>query len=373
MTSVPSLASSSSPSVSAPSPARPPAPQVEAVSEGSGGPSGPERPSRSAGVANADTSYTTAHKPDASQPSRGGTKKADKASFVDPTRKGDASPTQASQAGGKTAAAAALPKQSGGSKPEEEWRKQARAIHDTLGIDGPCTDLTPADRDRAIQSAANLNGLDGEYLHNVALHETHGAQNPPPGPAQGLMQIETKPHPDAFSGDVHAGNDTISNVAYGAKEYAKASKAIDDAFQHEGLEPPTGRTKTVLTDLMYNRGPDVAKDVARRAREQGIDPNRLDEYFAGKNGRIDVSKDRSSRYHMTATPAPGETGVDSAGRGSVLDLALLDRGYKQKETPDVNGDGRRDHFDIWIGRTGQMLESLHDESQTASCDPTPKT
>jgi hypothetical protein len=111
-------------------------------------------------------------------------------------------------------------------------------------------------------------------------------------------------------------------------------------------------------DFAYNRGDGIIDPIAKRAKQQGIDTNNLGEYFAGKGGKADYVRDRSGNYTMNITPGPG---VDKHGQGSVLQETvenLRDGHFKQSSRyKDRSGDGVRDHYDIWIQRSGKLLES----------------
>jgi peptidoglycan hydrolase-like protein with peptidoglycan-binding domain len=236
-----------------------------------------------------------------------------------------------------------------------DWRTAGDDIRGSLGIKGPSESLSKEQIDQALGMAAQKYGVSKELLKHAMKMESGGDQLKDNGAAHGLMQIE-RVHKVAYKGDVNVGNDTVANIAYAAKQWAEIGQKLDGAFKAQGLTPPTGATRDALMDFAYNRGPGVLGPIAKRAKEQGIDTNNLQEYFAGKGGKADWVKDKNGNFTMSITPGAG---VDKHGQGSVLQEVVendvrhitQDRRYK-----DRSGDGVRDHFDIWIQRSGKLLQ-----------------
>jgi LysM repeat protein len=234
-----------------------------------------------------------------------------------------------------------------------DWRKDAANIHQALGVNGNSRELSRAQIDKAIDMAAKQYGVPAEALQHIAASESNYNQKAANGKyGQGLMQVESV-HTKAFEGAQNAGNDTISNIVYAAKLRSQSAQAITGAFEKAGMKPPTGKTLAVLSDFVYNRGNGAAAVIASHAKKQGIDPNNIQEYFAGKGGSASIS-DKNARLSMT----PGK-GVDMHGTGSVLQNAVAElgnpKGFSTKNKVDRSGDGKVDHFDIWLQRAKTML------------------
>ncbi len=234
-----------------------------------------------------------------------------------------------------------------------DWRKDAANIHQALGVSGNSRELSRAQIDKAIDMAAKQYGVPAEALQHIAASESNFNQKAANGKyGQGLMQVESV-HTKAFEGAQNAGNDTISNIVYAAKLRSQSAQAITGAFEKAGMKPPTGKTLAVLSDFVYNRGNGTAAVIASHAKKQGIDPNNIQEYFAGKGGTASIS-DRNARLTMT----PGK-GVDMHGTGSVLQNTVAElgnpKGFSTRNKVDRSGDGKVDHFDIWLQRAKTML------------------
>jgi LysM domain/Peptidase_C39 like family/Transglycosylase SLT domain len=232
-----------------------------------------------------------------------------------------------------------------------DWKKDSAAIHSALGITGSSEKLSKEQISKAMDMASKMYGVPKERLMHIAQHESSNNQTADNGAARGLMQIE-RVHTDAYKGQPNVGNDTISNIVYAAKVQGQAVQAINTSFEKQGLKPPTGKTLAVLTDFVYNRGNGVAPLIAKYAKQQGIDTNNIQEYFAGKGGKFSISSGAKPHFE------PG-AGVGAHGERSVLQNAVSEignpTGFRTDNKRDRSGNGKVDHFDIWIQRAAGMI------------------
>ena len=241
---------------------------------------------------------------------------------------------------------------------EVPWKTLAEGAHQLLEVPGSSERLSDEQVDDAFLLAGRLYGVPTQLLEHTAHVEASDDQSADGGPAHGLMQIEKSVHGRAYQGGRNVGNDTISNVLYGARLRNKAAAALDAAFKKEGLAVPQGPTRAALVDYGYNRGPGILAGIARRAREQGIDPQNLQEYWAGKGGTAEFHRDRRGVYQVEITPGPG---VTRTGEGSVLQEAIqhdVSPHMVLTSPRDHSHNGVKDHFDVWIQRTGSLLDAI---------------
>lgn len=240
----------------------------------------------------------------------------------------------------------------------EEWLALSKKIHDALGVPHNSTALSTAQVDKAFALAAREFGIRPEFLKYMAKTESGLRQVVPSNPAAaGIMQIETV-HKDAYAGPRNVADDTITNIVYGGLLRAQTDRTMARDYVAAGLPPPGNpRVVEFLGDLAYNRGPGLLKHVARYAAAQGIDVNRFAEYIAGKGGTYAIL---DGGRRIVIRPGPG-TGIDSTGKGSVLELSseAVGRVAFSKEfaasVGDRNGDGRVDHLDVWLARGFRYL------------------
>jgi hypothetical protein len=209
-------------------------------------------------------------------------------------------------------------------------------------------------------------GIRPEFLRYMAGTESGQRQTASTASAHGIMQIERSAHPDAYQGALNVGNDTVTNVVYGALLRAQTDRAMRQRFKEAGLNPPT-RASVVefLGDLAYSRGPGLLRYIARHAKEQGIDVNTFADYVGGRGGRFELKNGR-----VRVFGGPG-TGIASTGAGSVLALALADTNRQQRPRlssthRDRNGDGNVSHLDIWVTRGMKYIDFLRENAARAN-------
>lgn len=233
--------------------------------------------------------------------------------------------------------------------------KLSEELHAELGIKGPSERLSKGQLEKVYLKAAAATGLRTQLLKYIASVEAAGVQTADSGAAHGLMQVERSAHPTAYVGAINVGNDTITNVLYGALLRARVDKRLDEAFLAEGLAPPSNRhVRELLGDFAYNRGPMLLEFLPKYAKQQGVNINAIVEYIAGRGGRYELSN-RWGSNRIRIFPIPGSP-VSPTGEGSVLQLALAEVNRRSPITLSRNfadrtgNGGRPDHLDVWVVR-----------------------
>jgi LysM repeat protein len=249
---------------------------------------------------------------------------------------------------------------------KEERLALVKTLQRELGVKGPSERLSDAQLNALFERVGAKMGIRPAFLHYMANAESGHHQTANTASAHGIMQIERSAHPDAYKGTLNVGNDTVTNVVYGALLRAQTDRTMRKRFKEAGLNPPT-RAAVVefLGDLAYSRGPGLLKHVARYAKEQGIDVNRFEEYVGGRGGQFEVKNGR-----VRVFPGRG-TGIAQTGAGSVLASALADVDRQQpvrlsSSHQDRNSDGRISHLDIWVTRGMKYIDFLHETAAQAA-------
>lgn len=245
--------------------------------------------------------------------------------------------------------------------PESKAEMQAlvQQLHRRLGIAGPSERLTGQQLDLLFQLVGAEFGLRPDFLRYMAGTESGHRQTADNGAAHGIMQIERAAHPEAYRGAINVGNDTISNVVYGARVRAQVDRALADAFRRAGLAPPRRvGILEFLGDLSYNRGPALLDHLARLARAQKIDVDRFADYVAGPNGSFEIRDGKVYAESRTGSS------VKTSGQGSVLAQALAEVNRRApvrlsaRSYRDRNNDGQISHLDVWVTRGLRYMEFL---------------
>jgi hypothetical protein len=242
----------------------------------------------------------------------------------------------------------------------------SRRIHDELKIRGASERLKKADLDKLFKLVGSAMHIRPAFLEYMAGTESSLQQTADNGAAHGIMQIERSAHPAAYRGTLNVGNDTITNVVYGAMLRAQTDRAMAATFRRHGLTPPT-KVPVVefLGDLAYNRGLGLLEAIARNAAEQKIDVDKFADYVAGRGGDYSLTP----KNRIEVIPGPG-TGVTKTGAGSVLAKALASVDAQQRvrlsrDHRDLNGDGKISHLDIWVKRGVRYMQFLETSGENA--------